>query len=1029
MRTRIIFPFILIASCCVTTSFAQVSSTFDTDADGWTFSDAVVHDPGGYISSTYSASATSSTQYWSAPSKFLGNHVVKSAGMNLKFDLQQSVAGTSSHANGDVRIESPGFTLVYSFPVKPATAPGWTTYELKLDETAGWRINSTTGSLATRSQVMNVITNITAIEIRASYATQNPYTAAIDNVILEERTLVAAPSITAFSPVSGDVGSTVTITGANFSPVAGDNVVYFGSTCATVLSATSGEVVVSVPAGAAFAPLTLVNTANGLSGSSQHQFTPTFPGGGRLIRASFDPRADILLATPGNDPTGLSLNDVDGDGWNDIVVSESGNVVSIYRNLGGGGDLTAASFASPVSMTGGGNSRSLRVQDLDGDGNLDIAAEYSSGSVTYFATFRNTSAPGNIAFEAVELWPGLVYSGSLSHVVDVDGDGRPDLIGQHGNGSVSPDFWIAENISTPGDIEFGGSRSYFGGSTLDAGAGVTAGDLDNDGKPEIIVEHAFGGQFQIIKNNSSPGAISFGTPFAIAEGVSGEIQVFDINEDGNLDLIWKKGSNNDDINVRINSNNDGVLDATDFATEVMFNSDLFNYGATAFSDLNGDGKADIFATDGTYMGVYENVFSGGTFNSSAFVEAYLHQGTGTSTYPDFTTAADLNGDGRPDIVSAITNITPARLVVYENKNLDRPVISVNTVFPLKGVPGTEVTITGDNFSTAPSENLVRFGSIQASVQSATETQLVVIVPAGVTTGYVSVTRDGLSSRYHLPFVATFSTGVDFAGTHFSTPVSFTLAGADYDVEVADLDNDGKADVVAEATGGRGYAFMNTHTSGAITTGSLTPDDTTSSSAQNVRLIDLDADGYEDIVSINGMYRNTSNGGEIKFEPLTGTTTGGNHGFGDFNHDGKTDIVGVNSSVVVVTENRTTPGNYSTASPTQSFEGYNYGKPAANGGSAAGDFDNDGLMDFAATNPGSDNLTVWRNMGSYRITTTQFSEQTTIPVGDNPGRLYASDVDVDGKIDLVLYYSATTTSQFITVLHNQSTVGNISFTRV
>ena len=46
--------------------------------------------------------------------------------------------------------------------------------------------------------------------------------------------LSAQPSITSFSPLSATAGSTVVITGTNFSPTPANNIVYFGIVKATV---------------------------------------------------------------------------------------------------------------------------------------------------------------------------------------------------------------------------------------------------------------------------------------------------------------------------------------------------------------------------------------------------------------------------------------------------------------------------------------------------------------------------------------------------------------------------------------------------------------------------------------------------------------------------------------------------------------------------------------------------------------------------------------------------------------------------
>lgn len=59
--------------------------------------------------------------------------------------------------------------------------------------------------------------------------------------------------------------------------------------------------------------------------------------------------------------------------------------------------------------------------------------------------------------------------------------------------------------------------------------------------------------------------------------------------------------------------------------------------------------------------------------------------------------------------------------------------------PDSGQVGTQVTITGANFSTIPTENIVRFGSIQAEVTSASLTNLITKVPTGVAVATVPVT--------------------------------------------------------------------------------------------------------------------------------------------------------------------------------------------------------------------------------------------------------------------------------------------------
>ncbi|HEX6982783.1 MAG TPA: fasciclin domain-containing protein [Balneolaceae bacterium] len=69
--------------------------------------------------------------------------------------------------------------------------------------------------------------------------------------------------------------------------------------------------------------------------------------------------------------------------------------------------------------------------------------------------------------------------------------------------------------------------------------------------------------------------------------------------------------------------------------------------------------------------------------------------------------------------------------------------TISSVEPLSGSVGTEVTITGENFSATPEENIVTFGGVEATINSATETELVVVVPDGANSGPVEVTVDGI----------------------------------------------------------------------------------------------------------------------------------------------------------------------------------------------------------------------------------------------------------------------------------------------
>ncbi len=68
--------------------------------------------------------------------------------------------------------------------------------------------------------------------------------------------------------------------------------------------------------------------------------------------------------------------------------------------------------------------------------------------------------------------------------------------------------------------------------------------------------------------------------------------------------------------------------------------------------------------------------------------------------------------------------------------------AITGVSPMSGVIGTEVTISGSNFSTTANQNAITFNGTAAVTKSASATQLVVDVPEDATTGPVAVIVNG-----------------------------------------------------------------------------------------------------------------------------------------------------------------------------------------------------------------------------------------------------------------------------------------------
>ena len=157
---------------------------------------------------------------------------------------------------GDVLIRTYlGSELIFTLPSLPAVAPAWSSFSVKLDETAGWRLGGTNGPLATQQDIVKALSGVTAIRINGRYISTFPAaSASLDNVRLEQRTIQTAPSISSFSPTSGNPGTSITITGNNFDATLANNVVYFGLVQGTITSASITSLMATVPAGAQMVP-------------------------------------------------------------------------------------------------------------------------------------------------------------------------------------------------------------------------------------------------------------------------------------------------------------------------------------------------------------------------------------------------------------------------------------------------------------------------------------------------------------------------------------------------------------------------------------------------------------------------------------------------------------------------------------------------------------------------------------------------------------------------------------------------------
>ena len=212
-----------------------------------------------------------------------------------------------------------------------------------------------------------------------------------------------------------------------------NNIVYFGAVKATVTSGTTISLTVTVPAGATYQPISVLDNATGLTGYSSKPFITTFtnPFGTGIPANFYKPKVDF---TTGTNPRNVATGDVDGDGKPDLVVANgNSDNISVLRNTSTSGTISASSFAAKVDFATGTFTAYVAIGDVDGDGKPDLVVVNNNN----LSVLRNTSTSGSIcSFFAAKVDFDLVFGGPVFVAIgDVDGDGKPDLVSANSGAS------------------------------------------------------------------------------------------------------------------------------------------------------------------------------------------------------------------------------------------------------------------------------------------------------------------------------------------------------------------------------------------------------------------------------------------------------------------------------------------------------------------------------------------------------------------------------------------------------------------
>jgi hypothetical protein len=597
------------------------------------------------------------------------------------------------------------------------------------------------------------------------------------------------PVITSFAPGSGQVGATVTINGTGFSSDPLSNMVFFGAVKANVISASANVLSVRVPTGTTYQPITV--TTNGLTAYSAKPFIVTFPGGG-LTNASFD--------MPVNDstdyhPNGIVVADFDGDGKADIATANNYSIagspasISILRNLSSVKNLV---FENRKDIPNGVLTYAITSGDLDGDGKPDIVCSSIKDQV--ISVFRNTSTPGNISFAAKITYPTTDNAESIV-IADMDGDGKPDISFVN---YFTNDLSIYRNTSSAGVISFGPRQDFM------TGLGPTSlviTDMNGDSKPDAVVANSIAHTISVFQNSSVNGTISFQTKddFPTAANDPYGLCAGDLDQDGKPDIVI---TYNNVYSTTPSTVSFSIFRNTTSAGIISFGS-KGNYGSgdtyhPAIADLTGDGMPDLVIPTPQEIFSYQNASGSGFISIGNPKKSY-------AAAPYFPGICDFDGDNKPDI--AVSNLGMEWVSVLRNR-VTEPGISL--FLPDKGATGDTIAIMGVNFTgvtavsfggvPATSFSIINSTLIKAVVGAGTSGSVTVTGPSGTHSL-------GGFTYYFPPAISAFSpalgptgTSVAIKGSHFTGTTAVSFGGVPAKSFTVNSDTSITAVVAAGASG-------------------------------------------------------------------------------------------------------------------------------------------------------------------------------------------------------------------------------------
>ncbi|USQ94891.1 FG-GAP-like repeat-containing protein [Caulobacter sp. RL271] len=355
----------------------------------------------------------------------------------------------------------------------------------------------------------------------------------------------------------------------------------------------------------------------------------------------------------------IAVGDFNGDGKVDVVISYflyplEDRAVPIRVLTGDGSgtftDSTVALFGAqpPVTVHG----RQIVLADFNKDGRADaFFADHGYDAAPFpgarNALFLSSGATGVI--DATTRLPTLADYSHSAAAGDIDGDGDIDLyVGNYNGGTEEASYFLLNDGAANFTLSRAGLPADIVAGQYNSPASLLF-DADGDGDLDLLLTpNETQTQGARLLKNDGKGAFTALSAFTMPKHGATETVIdakaADLNGDGKLDLVlttvvdlFKPGT----TQIWINDGKGGFADETAKRLPVQTTEDW--YTRTQLVDLNGDGYADLLASNSHKQAAFLNDGAG------RFVQ--LPEGWLNISQYDRLQAADVNGDGRMDVIA------------------------------------------------------------------------------------------------------------------------------------------------------------------------------------------------------------------------------------------------------------------------------------------------------------------------------------------------------------------------------------------